>query len=45
VVHCVYGHLHGAAQRGALTGTRGGVKYHLAACDAIGFRPLLIDTI
>lgn len=45
VVHCVYGHLHGAAQRGALIGTHGGVKYHLAACDAIGFRPLFIDTI
>lgn len=45
VVHCVYGHLHGAAQRGALTGTHGGIKYHLAACDAIGFRPLLIDCL
>lgn len=45
VVHCVYGHLHGAAQRGALSGTRNGVKYQLVACDAIGFRPLLIDTI
>ena len=45
VVHCVYGHLHGSAQRGALTGTHGGVTYHLTACDAIGFRPLLIDEV
>lgn len=45
VVHCVYGHLHGAAQRGALRGTHRGVLYHLAACDAIGFRPLFIDKI
>jgi len=45
VEHCVYGHLHGSAQRGALLGTHRGVKYHLAACDAIGFRPLFIEEI
>lgn len=36
---CVYGHLHGDAQRGALSGTLRGVVYHLVACDAIGFTP------
>ncbi len=45
VVHCVYGHLHGAARRHALTGLMGGVRYHLVACDAIQFRPVLIETI
>ncbi|MFS8665247.1 MAG: metallophosphoesterase [Limnochordales bacterium] len=45
VVHCVYGHLHGAARRQALTGQVGSIRYHLVACDAIDFRPVLIETI
>lgn len=37
---CVYGHLHGEAQRGALSGLVRGVRYRLVACDAIGFAPV-----
>jgi len=39
---CVYGHLHGESARGALRGTRRGVRYELVACDAIGFAPKLV---
>lgn len=42
---CVYGHLHGQARRGALTGERRGVRYELVACDAVGFRPVQIGEI
>ncbi|MBO8141417.1 MAG: metallophosphoesterase [Firmicutes bacterium] len=45
VVHCVYGHLHGAARRHGLVGRMGDVHYHLVSCDAVGFRPVLIETI
>ncbi|OUN00914.1 MAG: hypothetical protein BAA04_07985 [Firmicutes bacterium ZCTH02-B6] len=45
VVHCVYGHLHGPARRQALVGLVGGIRFHLVACDAIDFRPVLIETI
>ncbi len=33
----VFGHLHGAACMGALTGEKNGVKYHLASCDCVDF--------
>lgn len=42
VEYCIYGHLHGSAQRRALTGERAGIRYHLVACDAIGFKPTFI---
>lgn len=46
VRHCIYGHLHGeGAQRRALTGSRNGIRYHMVACDGIGFAPLLIDKL
>lgn len=38
----VYGHLHGPAARGAVTGVYGGIEYRLVAADAIGFRPVFI---
>lgn len=34
----VYGHLHGQGIRGAFRGERGGVRYHLTSCDALGFK-------
>lgn len=34
----VYGHLHGASLRGAVTGTFGGVRYHCVSCDGLHFR-------
>ena len=34
----VYGHLHGASLRGAVTGLRGGVRYHCVSCDGLDFR-------
>jgi len=40
---CVYGHLHRRADWNvAVQGTRGGVRYHLTACDFLGFAPSLI---
>jgi hypothetical protein len=40
VAVCVYGHLHGRrAHKTAFEGERGGVRYHLIACDALDFRP------
>ena len=34
----VYGHLHGASLRGAVTGTVHGIRYHCVSCDGLGFR-------
>ena len=34
----VYGHLHGASLRGAVTGCYGGVRYHCVSCDGLKFR-------
>lgn len=39
---CVYGHLHGEDHRLALTGLHGGIRFHFAAVDATGFRPIEI---
>lgn len=39
---CVYGHLHGPGIAAGFVGTRGGVRYVLASCDAAGFAPLQI---
>jgi hypothetical protein len=40
VTTCVYGHLHGADHALAVRGEREGIRFHLAAADAIGFAPL-----
>jgi len=37
---CVYGHLHGPGIAAGFVGSRGGVRYVLASCDAAGFTPL-----
>jgi predicted phosphohydrolase len=43
---CVYGHLHTRAQWSrAVQGRYGGVRYFCVAADAVGFRPLHIDTV
>lgn len=34
----VYGHLHGASLRGAVTGVHGGVRYHCVSCDGLHFQ-------
>ncbi|MBQ6950092.1 MAG: metallophosphoesterase [Clostridia bacterium] len=34
----VYGHLHGASLRGAVTGKYGCVQYHCVSCDGLKFR-------
>ena len=34
----VYGHLHGASLRGAVTGEIGGIRYHCVSCDGLGFQ-------
>src|SRR5690625_595011 len=44
VRHCIYGHMHGNSRYRALTGEREGIRYHMVACDGIGFRPVQIDT-
>ena len=38
----VYGHLHGAALKGAFNGVRDGIRYHCVSCDGTGFtvRPI-----
>jgi predicted phosphohydrolase len=40
VTTCVYGHLHGADHALGVRGEREGIRFHLAAADAIGFAPL-----
>ncbi len=45
IEHCVYGHLHGYAQKQALTGLHRGINYHLVACDAMDFQPKLITSL
>lgn len=43
---CVFGHLHSPSEWGRVfQGERGGVTYRLVACDALDFRPLLIDEV
>jgi uncharacterized protein len=39
---CVYGHLHGPGIGAGYQGTRAGVRYVLASCDAAGFKPVLL---
>ena len=39
---CVYGHLHGGAQKNAIYGTLDGIRYELTSCDYLGFRPMKI---
>lgn len=34
----VYGHLHGASLRGAVTGEVDGIRYHCVSCDGLGFQ-------
>jgi uncharacterized protein len=36
---CVYGHLHGEAIKGALTGVRNKTTYYLVSADAVDFAP------
>ena len=40
---CVYGHLHGQDHRLGVQGERDGIRFVLAAADAIGFAPLELD--
>ena len=43
-VACVYGHLHQPDQwASAVVGDRDGVRYYLAAADAVGFAPIRIE--
>ncbi|MFY9344658.1 MAG: metallophosphoesterase [Planctomycetota bacterium] len=39
---CVYGHLHGSAHKYGFQGDAGGIRYYLAAVDAIDFQPIPI---
>lgn len=39
---CIYGHLHGEAQKNALEGVYDDIKFSLVACDYMDFKPLLI---
>lgn len=45
VRHCIYGHMHGPSQRRAMVGERDGIRYHMVACDGIGFKPVFIDSL
>jgi uncharacterized protein len=45
ITACVYGHLHTEGQWSRATqGNIRGVRYYCVAADAVGFRPLLIDS-
>lgn len=39
---CLFGHLHGASHKLAVTGLHKGVEYRLVSADAIGFVPQLV---
>ncbi|MCL2011229.1 MAG: metallophosphoesterase [Cystobacterineae bacterium] len=41
--HCIYGHLHGPSLSSGFVGMHGGVNYVLASCDAVEFRPRLVE--
>jgi predicted phosphohydrolase len=43
VEKCLYGHLHGEAQKRALRGKWRGVEYFLVAADAANFTPVLVE--
>ena len=43
VSECIYGHLHGLAQKSAPLGNANGIKMRLVACDYLKFLPVLID--
>lgn len=46
VTACVSGHLHAEGQWAtAVQGEMRGVRYHLVAADAVGFRPLRLDRV
>jgi predicted phosphohydrolase len=46
VTACIYGHLHTEREwQAAVQGPRGGVRYYCVSADAIGFQPLLIDSV
>ncbi len=40
---CVYGHLHGAGIRLGFNGRHHGIRYYLASCDSLDFRPLMVN--
>ncbi|GGE10088.1 ser/threonine protein phosphatase [Marinithermofilum abyssi] len=42
VTTCVYGHLHGRAQKEAINGEYEGVYLQLVACDYVDFRPVKV---
>jgi predicted phosphohydrolase len=39
---CVYGHLHGSSHKYGFQGVADGIRYYLAAVDAIDFQPIPI---
>ncbi len=44
VTKCVYGHLHGASHKNAVSGSVDGIEYRLVSGDYVGFMPVkLID--
>jgi len=44
IKRCYYGHLHGKAIKGALTGMAEDIEFKLISADFLGFKPLKIDT-
>ena len=44
--HALYGHLHTQPEWDRVfQAERGGVRYRLVSCDALGFRPVLVDEV
>lgn len=42
---CYYGHLHGDANKYALTGTKGNINFFNISCDAVDFCPVKVNNI
>ena len=45
IKRCFYGHLHGKAIKGALTGMAEDIEFKLISADFLGFKPLKIDNM
>ncbi len=44
--YCLFGHLHTPSEwERVFQGEKGGVKYRLVSCDALGFEPVLIEEV
>ncbi len=43
VKDCYYGHVHGPAVKKAFTGEYDGIRFHIASCDCVEFKPVRVE--